>query len=196
MSSKKHKDGRFLIDFHCSYLFAALCFLIILKDVSIAAPLDISQGELQNIVNEYVSDKKGVLGTIVQINIPGKEPLKAVHGYFDLTKKRPIRSEDKFIIGSITKTFTATLVLQLVEMGKVELDGRLIDYLPPDWAAVLSQVKYGEDITVEQTLSHRSGVYNVLSRETFIDRVLPDPSRKWTPLEVVALIIIQGFMIQ
>lgn len=188
MKSQGQKEGRPLIHIHCSYLLAVLFFLIILQDKSIAASLNMTQGELQKIVNEYASDKKGVLGTIVQIDIPDKKPLKAVYGYFDLTKKRPIRSEDKFIIASITKTFTATLVLQLVEMGKFELDGRLIDYLPPDWAAVLSQVKYGKDITVEHVLCHRSGIYNVLARETFIELVIPDPSRRWASLEIIKMI--------
>lgn len=185
MNSKKQNDGRFSIHFFGAYLLTAFCFLIFMKD---ATPQDMSQDDLQKIINEYVSDKKGVLGIIVQIDFPDKEPLKAIHGHFDLTRKRPIGSQDKFLIGSITKTFTATLVLQLVEAGLVDLDGRLIDYLPPDWAAALSQARYGEDITVEHALCHRSGVFNVLARETFLEFVLPDPSRKWPPSKIIKMI--------
>jgi len=86
-----------------SILLTALCFLTIVKDESAAAPLDMSQGELQDIVNEYVSDKEGVLGTIVQIDISGKESLQAALGYFDLSRKRLVAPKDRFIIGSITK---------------------------------------------------------------------------------------------
>jgi D-alanyl-D-alanine carboxypeptidase len=193
VNSKENSNGRSRIPVDCRYLLGTFCFLMILFcDVSMAAPQDMTRGELQKIVDEYVSDKEGVLGAVVQVDIQGRGPLKAVHGYFDVTRERPIRPEDKFLIGSITKTFTATLVLQLVEMGKVELDGRLVDYVPPDWAEVISEVKYGKDITVEHVLGHRSGIYNVLARENFVELVLPDPSRKWAPLEVVRMIPVMG----
>jgi|GEM_PF-6326369 len=171
-----------------SILLTALCFLTIVKDESAAAPLDMSQGELQDIVNEYVSDKEGVLGTIVQIDISGKESLQAALGYFDLSRKRLVAPKDRFIIGSITKTFTATLVLQLVEEGAVEIDGRIIDYFPLDWAEVFSNVKYGDEITVGHLLGHRSGIYNAMTYESFVERVTPDPSRRWSPLEIVRMI--------
>jgi CubicO group peptidase (beta-lactamase class C family) len=42
----------------------------------------------------------------------------------------PNAPDTKFRLGSITKQFTATVVLQLVEQGKIKLDGKLTDYLP------------------------------------------------------------------
>lgn len=148
--------------------------------------LNMTSGDLQQLVTTYASGKAGVLGTIVQIDIPNREPVTAVYGYFDSTRTRPIKLDDKFIIGSITKTFTATLVLQLVETGKVDLNGRLVDYLPPDCAAVLSQVTYGTEITVGHALAHRSGILPLSRLGSFREHVLPDPSREWTLLEIVS----------
>jgi D-alanyl-D-alanine carboxypeptidase len=145
------------------------------------------QEQLKTIIDEYLSDKPGVLGTIVHVDIHGQESYRAANGYFDLSKNTPLKSTDRFMIGSITKVFTATLVLQLVENGKVKLDGPLIDYLPPDLAAVLEKVKYGREITVKHALSHRSGMFDVLSFSFFSKYVIPDPSRRWTPLEVFAM---------
>ena len=187
MIAKRQQARRFLLHPPCRCLPAALCLSMFSQSVSIAAPQDMSPPELQAIVNNYMSDKDGVLGAIVQIDIPGKQPLRAVYGFFDSARTRPIEANNKFLIGSITKTFTATLVLQLMEMDKVHLNGRLIDYLPPDWADVLSEVKYGADITVAHALCHRSGIYNVLSRETFIRYVIPDPTREWAPFEIIKM---------
>ncbi|WP_350275559.1 serine hydrolase domain-containing protein [Kribbella sp. HUAS MG21] len=58
-----------------------------------------------------------------------------------------------FRIGSVTKTFVATVVLQLVDEGKVELDAPLDRYLP-------GLVPNGQNITVRQVLNHRSGIYD------------------------------------
>jgi D-alanyl-D-alanine carboxypeptidase len=54
-------------------------------------------------------------------------------------------------IGSITKTFTATMVLQLVEEGEIELDAPVDRYLP-------GVLPYEEDITIRQLLQHNSGI--------------------------------------
>ncbi|MEU4607688.1 serine hydrolase domain-containing protein [Kribbella sp. NPDC023972] len=58
-----------------------------------------------------------------------------------------------FRIGSVTKTFVATVVLQLVDEGRVALDAPIERYLP-------SVVPNGQNITVRQVLNHRSGIYD------------------------------------
>lgn len=146
------------------------------------------QEQLKAIIDEYLSDKTGVLGTIIHVDIRGQESYRAVNGFFDLSKKTLIKSTDKFMIGSITKVFTATLIHQLVENSEVKLDDPLIDYLSPDWVVILEKIKYGREITVEHALSHRSGIFDVLSFGIFSEYVISDPSRRWNPLEVFQLV--------
>lgn len=71
--------------------------------------------------------------------------------------------ETKFEIGSMTKQFTALLVLQMVNEGKLRLDGRVSDYLS----------YYRQDtarrITISQLLSHESGVPNFTALPGFLD---------------------------
>ncbi len=62
--------------------------------------------------------------------------------------------DQRFRIGSVTKTFTATIVLQLIEEGRLRLNETLDDYLP-------GVVPRGDEITVRHLLSHRSGLVNV-----------------------------------
>ena len=60
--------------------------------------------------------------------------------------------DTRFRIASITKQFTAALILQLVEEGKIHLEGKLADYVP-DYPA-----EHGERVTIHQVLSHTSGI--------------------------------------
>lgn len=64
-------------------------------------------------------------------------------------------AKTKYRIGSITKTFTATLVMQLVEEGKLKLDDTLGKFFP--------EIPNANKITVAQLLTHRSGIHNYTS---------------------------------
>ncbi|MEV6286174.1 serine hydrolase domain-containing protein [Kribbella sp. NPDC051770] len=92
----------------------------------------------------------------------------------------PVPSNARFRIGSETKTFLATVVLQLVDEGKLRLDDH-VDTLMPG-------VVPDDRITVRQLLNHSSGLYEVL-------RTMPSPRsaefleiryKTWTTAELVA----------
>lgn len=91
--------------------------------------------------------------------------------------------DDSLRIASITKTFTATVVLQLVDEGLVELDGDLAGYLP-DLVTAHPELA---PITVEQLLSMRSGLPDYLENPAGVGAdIAADPSRVWTPAELIA----------
>ena len=77
-------------------------------------------------------------------------------GYADIETKTPNTSETKFRIGSITKTFTATLIMKAVELGKINLDETIYKYFPA--------IQNADKITMRHMLNHRSGI------NTFTDR--------------------------
>ncbi|MGA6203545.1 serine hydrolase domain-containing protein [Nocardia testacea] len=64
----------------------------------------------------------------------------------------------RFRIGSITKTFVATVVMQLVDEGRIELDRPIAGQLP-------DPIPGGERITVRQLLNHTSGLYDYMKEE-------------------------------
>ncbi len=87
----------------------------------------------------------------------GVDPAKGVHlaAYGDaVAEETPATAEDSGRIGSITKTFTATAVLQQVAAGTLSLDDTVADVLP-DLAAELPDIA---EITVEQLLAMQSGI--------------------------------------
>lgn len=84
----------------------------------------------------------------------GKVIFSKGFGYADMENKIPNETDTKFRLASITKQFTATLILQLVEQGKIKLDGKLSDYLP------YYRKDIGDRITINQILSHTAGLDN------------------------------------
>jgi D-alanyl-D-alanine carboxypeptidase len=81
----------------------------------------------------------------------GDRTIRLSSGYGNLTPKTPMRVNDRFRIGGLTKTFTATVVLQLVGEGKLTLDDTVEHWLP-------GAISNGEDISVRQLLNHTSGI--------------------------------------
>lgn len=71
-------------------------------------------------------------------------------GYADLENKLPAHAESAYRLASITKTFTGVAILQLVEQGKMSLDGEIQTYLP-------SYPKQRWPVTVKQLLTHTGG---------------------------------------
>src|SRR5580765_700790 len=69
------------------------------------------------------------------------------------TEKKPLTAETKYRIGSITKTFTAVMIFQLVEEGKLKLTDTLDKFFP--------EIPNAARITIGQILAHRSGIHNL-----------------------------------
>ena len=88
----------------------------------------------------------------------------------------PNAPDTKFRLGSITKQFTATLILQLVEQGKIKLDGHITDYLP-DY-----RKDTGDKVTIHNLLTHTSGIPSYTERPDYTS----DISRNtFTPADFV-----------
>lgn len=81
------------------------------------------------------------------------------YGYSDAAAGRVNDSATQFRIGSITKTFTAALIMRLQERGKISLEDRLSKYLP--------DYRYGDSITVRNLLNHTSGIKSFTSTGKF-----------------------------
>lgn len=68
----------------------------------------------------------------------------------------PVRPDTLFQIGSITKVFTTTLIMQLVDEGRIDLDAPVTSYLP---SFALGDAAVQEAITMRRLLSHQAGFY-------------------------------------
>ncbi len=99
----------------------------------------------------------------------GKVIYKKGLGLANMEWNIPNTVETRFRLGSITKQFTAALILQLVDQGKVKVDGKLSDYLP----AYRKDV--GAKVTVHQLLNHTSGIPSYTGLPGFMKDVSRNP---------------------
>ena len=118
-------------------------------------------------------------GAIIGIWQEGETPWVAAIGLGNVTCPAPIRLNDHMRIGSITKTFVGTVVLQLVDEGKLSLEGPV--------ARHLSDVPNGAKITVRQLGDMTSGLFNYTEDGDFLTELDRNPSKHWTPTELLAL---------
>jgi D-alanyl-D-alanine carboxypeptidase len=98
-------------------------------------------------------------------------------GYADLATHRKLTPQDHFRIGSITKTFVATVILQLVDEGKLKLDDPLSKF------DIGVTIPNAQNITVRDLLDMRSGLFDFVATPEF--KYFVDPpkltSGKWGP---------------
>ncbi|MFF1696021.1 serine hydrolase domain-containing protein [Streptomyces sp. NPDC058257] len=110
-------------------------------------------------------------------------------GIGDLERQSPRGAHDRYRIGSNTKTFVSTVVLQLVAEGKLSLDDKVGRWLP---GVVEGHGHDGDHITVRQLLNHTSGIFNVTADAGFQDKVFTEKFLAhrydtWTPEQEVAI---------
>jgi D-alanyl-D-alanine carboxypeptidase len=102
-----------------------------------------------------LTGEDGITGAAVRVERPGCPAWSAALGRADVRTGRPMRAGDRIRIGSTTKTFTATVVLQLVAEHRIGLDDTVEDHLP----GLIDRHGYdGRRITVAQLLRHTSGL--------------------------------------
>ena len=92
--------------------------------------------------------------------------------------RTPLDAGTSFVIGSVTKTFVAATVLQLVQEGRLGLDDPVRRHLP-------RLTDLSEEITVRQLLSHTSGLADLFNDTTRVG-IEEHPERAWTADEVLA----------
>jgi D-alanyl-D-alanine carboxypeptidase len=107
----------------------------------------------------------------------GTEEWHATAGVADLRTGRPIRPDDRFRIGSMTKAYVSTTVLQLVAERRLSLADSVERWLP-------GVVPNGDAITVRELMNHTSGLYDYIDVPFYI-QLLHDPSKFWQPMELV-----------
>ena len=99
----------------------------------------------------------------------GKVIYKGAFGMANMEWEIPNTPDTKFRLGSITKQFTATVILQLVEQGKIKLDAKLTDYLPE------YRKDTGDKVTIHHLLTHTSGIPSYTSQPGFFENVSRNP---------------------
>ncbi|GGV32723.1 D-alanyl-D-alanine carboxypeptidase [Streptomyces longisporoflavus] len=114
---------------------------------------------------------------------------KSAAGIGDLERQSPRGAHDRYRVGSITKTFVSTVILQLAAEGELSLDDKVGRWLP---GVVEGNRHDGDNITIRQLLNHTSGIYDVLTdpgyqEKMFTEKFLAHRYDTWTPEQQVAI---------
>ena len=120
--------------------------------------------ELMTLYNSY-----GQFNGSILVAESGRVIYKKGHGLANMEWKIPNEPDTKFRIGSITKQFTAVIILQLAEQGKIKLNGTISAYLPE------YRKDIGGQVTIHQLLNHTSGIPSYTDQPGFFDTVSRNP---------------------
>jgi D-alanyl-D-alanine carboxypeptidase len=137
----------------------------------------IDPAALQEVVAKAAKDLY-VPGAMVVLRTPQGD-FEASYGTTELGAQTPPAADTHFRIASNTKTFTAALIVLLAQDGKLKLSDPVSDYVP--------DVPDGANITIAELLTMRSGLYNYTGSPELSKSLDADPSKAWTPQEVLAI---------
>ncbi len=119
-------------------------------------------------------------GLIVGIWAPGRGILIRALGKNDLKTDAPMALDDHMRIASVTKTFTATAILKLVDEGKLKLDDALGQFI--------TGIPNGDRITIRNMLDMTSGIFDFTIDQTFMNKVNADPLMSFSPDDVIEIL--------
>ena len=132
---------------------------------------------IDSLLKKYTQEGFGI-ASLVSEN--GKVEYRSAFGNADIELGVELSPKNKFQIGSITKQFTAVLILKLEEEGKLNLKDSIQKYIP-------EFPNKGNTITIEHLLTHTSGVPEYMDWEKFHDKW----SLYYSPEDLINLIIDQ-----
>lgn len=117
-------------------------------------------------------------GAVVIVRTPDGD-IEVPYGVTEWGGSTPVTLDDHIRIGSNTKTWTGTVILQLVEDGRIALEDPVSKYRP--------DVPNGDNITIEQLLTMRSGLFNYTTTLELNAALDDTPDRVWDPEELVRM---------
>jgi len=139
---------------------------------------DATRATLQEVFERSFA-QTGMPGATAYVSIGG-DVWTATLGVDDLSTNEPFPADGTVRIASVTKSFTATAILEAVDQGRLSLDDTLEQFVPG--------IANGDQITVRDLLSMTSGVWDFTSDDAVVAAFDADPMMAWTPERTVEAI--------
>ncbi|MFC1969724.1 serine hydrolase domain-containing protein [Chloroflexota bacterium] len=155
----------------------ALVIVIVASMVTGCACLDEkakASSALQGLLDQQVKEQD-ILGMAMAVRLEDGTVIGKASGYSDPSGEEAWSVDTVSAIGSVTKTFTAVVVMQLVEEGQLSLDDTIDTWFP--------EQPNGDRITIRMLLSHTSGIANFISSENVMEGKW---AKEWAPMDIVA----------
>ena len=147
----------------CLCLNLSVFQLIAQSNKKSAKTLNFKVKNIDRLIESYAA--KHLFNGSVLVEEKGKVIFKKGYGLANMEWNIPNAADTKFRVGSITKQFTATLILLLEQEGKINLQAKVTDYL--SWYRKDS----GDKITIENLLKHTSGIPNYTAQAGVLDDI-------------------------
>lgn len=126
-------------------------------------------------------------GLSISIIIEENAPLNFSSGFSDKEANTPLKSSDRFLQGSVGKTYVAAVALKLVEAGKLKLEEKASTYLGHyNWFA---RIPNANDVTVKMLMNHTSGIMRYEFKEQFTTDLTNAPDKTWKPEELLHYVL-------
>ena len=154
------------------------------QEVSGRAVSDQPPAGLQQAADQLIAD--GVPGVIIMTR-RGQQVSNVVAGLADKATGRPMKPQDKVRIGSITKTFVATVVLQLAAERRLSLNDSVQKWLP---GVITGHGYHPAQITIRQLLQQTSGIRDYTSAPGFLTEA--NFAKTWQPQQLVGIALRLG----
>jgi D-alanyl-D-alanine carboxypeptidase len=122
--------------------------------------------------------QSGVPGAVAAVRTPEGTWVSTL-GVADKASGKPMRADMHHRIGSVTKTFTATLLLKAADQGLLSLDDTIDQYV--------KGVPNGDEITLRQMATMSSGIASYTEDEQWVNEALSDPRKVWAPEELARI---------
>lgn len=140
---------------------------------------DVIPDELLISTLEQYSDEHSDVGLQATVVLDDDTTWSGVTGNADHDDNIPLSFDSHLYIGSVTKFYTATLVLRQIERGSLSLTDTIDDWF---------DLEYAENVTVRMLLNHTSGIPSYTEDAWFVTRYFGRPTKRWQPDELVNVI--------
>lgn len=120
--------------------------------------------------------QQGVVGVNMAIYQPQSGMWVGASGKADIHNQVNLHPCNISRMGSTVKMFTATVILQLQEEGKIHLEDKISAYLQGEY---MQKIENAEEATIQQLLQHTGGMYNYIQNLSFQTASLNDLIREW-----------------
>lgn len=144
-----------------------ICSVLFLITFSLSAQ-DFDKAKMDSLFAVIEENHKGMGNVALSKN--GEIIYQNSIGFSDLENQVRNTENTKFRIGSISKTFTAAIIMQLVEEGKLQLDTKLSAFYPG--------VPNASEISIEDLLRHQSGLFNFTNKEEYLEYLEESKSKE------------------
>jgi len=164
--------------------------VVAVQQARVGDDVAVLSGRLQALLDSLVSAHSNVRSGVLLVGGPDFK-WKGASGVAFAESGTPILRDDQFVVNSVAKIMTATIVLRLVEVGELALDDPIARYLPDSLVAglhVYGGQEYSQAITVRHLLSHTSGIPDDWACADFFELVATDSARRWTPEETIQFV--------